>query len=59
MRLHYQMYTPEDYEYDKNKIIKLSENNINPYSVLHPPGGFLVFLKITHYLIIYGLSAVK
>ena len=22
------MYTPEDYEYDKNKIIKLSENNI-------------------------------
>ena len=23
-----QTYTPEDYEYDKNKIIKLSENNI-------------------------------
>ena len=28
MNLHYQVYTPEDYEYDKNKIIKLSENNI-------------------------------
>ena len=28
MKLHYQMYTPEDYEYDKNEIIKLAENNI-------------------------------
>ena len=28
MKLHYQTYTPEDYEYDKNEIIKLSENNI-------------------------------
>ena len=28
MKLHYQVYTPEDYEEDKNKIIKLSENNI-------------------------------
>lgn len=28
MELHYQFYTSEDYEYDKNKIIKLAENNI-------------------------------
>ena len=28
MKLHYQTYTPEDYEYDKNEIIKLAENNI-------------------------------
>ena len=28
MKLNFQVYTPEDYEYDKNKIIKLSENNI-------------------------------
>ena len=26
--LYYQVYTPEDYEEDKNRIIKLSENNI-------------------------------
>ena len=29
MNLHYQVITPEDYEYDKNKIIKLSENNLD------------------------------
>ena len=28
MKLHYQVYTLEDYEEDKNKIIKLAENNI-------------------------------
>ena len=33
MKLHYQMYTPEDYEYDKNEIIKLAENNIKSKNV--------------------------
>ena len=33
MKLHYQVYTPEDYEEDKNKIIKLAENNIKSKNI--------------------------
>ncbi len=33
MKLHYQVYTPEDYEYDKNEIIK-SKNGKNIYNIL-------------------------
>ena len=33
MKLHYQVYTPEDYEEDKTKIIKLAENNIKSKNI--------------------------
>ena len=33
MKLHYQVYTLEDYEEDKNNIIKLAENNIKSKNI--------------------------